>query len=168
MGKVVKQRFQYFAPFRAKDENFADSGLRNGLNPRSLYSKASNVRDLPENHGYMASEPVGTGSRYLHGSGSRFIQPNNDDYYVNGCLKYLEEFGLPSAYTVPGSNIPGSQTEDHIVNSILNTENAGDGPGSLDYDMDGSLLGYYPLKVCFFSSTLGGNISRAAKMSRHF
>merc|ERR1712003_386442 len=35
--------------------------------------------------------------------------------------------------------------KEHTVNSILNTENAGDGPGSLDYDMDGSLLGYYPL-----------------------
>lgn len=131
----------------AKDENYQFSGLRSGLNPRSLQSKASNVRRVDSSSPFMANEPEGVQSQYLHGGGSRYIQPNNDDYYVNGCLKYLEEFDLPSAYTVPGSNIPGSQQEEHTVNSILNTENAGDGPGSLDYDMDGSLLGYYPLVV---------------------
>lgn len=130
----------------AKDEFYQFSGLRNGLNPRSLQSRVSNVRGVDSSSAFMANEPEGVESQYLHGGGSRYIQPNNDDYYVNGCLKYLEEFGLPSAYTVPGSDIPGSQREEHTVNSILNTENAGDGPGSLDYDMDGSLLGYYPLK----------------------
>lgn len=123
-----------------------DSGLRNGLNPRSLFSKASNIRNLPENHPYMASEPVGTDSRYLHGSGSRFIQQNNDEYY-QACKKYLEMAGLPDAYEVPSSNLPGSQKVTYTVNSIENTENRGDGPGALDYDMDGSLLSYSPLKV---------------------
>ena len=86
-------------------------------------------------------------SRYLHGSGSRFIQPNNDEYYIEGCLKYLQEASLPDAYEVPGNSIPGSLEENYTVNSVLNKDHAGDGPGSLDYDMDGSLLGYYPLKV---------------------
>ena len=35
----------------------------------------------------------------------------------------------------------------HTVNSVNNSDHAGDGPGSLDYDMDGSLMGYYPLVV---------------------
>ena len=94
----------------------------------------------------MASEPVGTGSRYLHGSGSRFIQPNNDDYY-RACKKYLDLAGLPDAYEVPSSDLPGSQRATYTVNSVENTENRGDGPGALDYDMDGSLLSYSPLKV---------------------
>lgn len=65
-----------------------------------------------------------------------------------GCRQYLEEFDLPDAYEVPGSNIPGSQTASHTVNSVNNSDHSGDGPGSLDYDMDGSLMGYHPLKVC--------------------
>ena len=60
------------------------SGHRNGLNPRSLSSKASNVRNLPNNHEYMASEPEGQKRQYLHGGGSRYIQQNNDEYYTNG------------------------------------------------------------------------------------
>ena len=131
----------------AKDENYDTSGVRNGLNPRSLKSKKSNIRGLTESSEYFASEPVGVKSRYLHGSGSRFIQPNNDEYYIEGCLKYLQEASLPDAYEVPGNSIPGSLEENFTVNSVLNKDHAGDGPGSLDYDMDGSLLGYYPLKV---------------------
>ena len=60
------------------------SGLRNGLNPRSLGSKASNVRNLPDNHDYMASEPLGQRRQYLHGGGSRYIQQNTDEYYTEG------------------------------------------------------------------------------------
>ena len=131
----------------AKNENYDFSGLRNGLNPRSLTSKSSNVRNLNSGSQYMASEPQHTSSKYLHGAGSRFIQGNNDEYYLQGCLKYLEAKGLPSAYNIPGSNLPGSQKLTHTVNSVDNDANAGDGPGSLDFDMDGSLLGYYPQKV---------------------
>jgi len=130
----------------AQDEDYNWVGHRNGLAPRSLYSKASNVRHLPPNHEYMASEPFESDSVYLHGSGSRFVQPNNDEYY-QACKKYLEEAGLPDAYEVPGSSLPGSIRETHTVNSMLNTGNTGNGEGALDYDMDGSLLGYSPLKV---------------------
>lgn len=133
---------------QTKDENYNLSGFRNGLGPRSLYSKASNVRALPLNHNYMASEPIGTDSMYLHGSGSRFVQPNNDDYY-QACKKYLVAAGLPDAYEVPPSTVPGTPNKAHLINSILNTDNLGNGPGALDYDMDGSLLSYSPLKVCF-------------------
>ena len=66
---------------------------------------------------------------------------------ISGCRKFLEEFNLPDAYEVPGSNVPGSQAESHTVNSVNNSDHSGDGPGSLDYDMDGSLMGYHPLKV---------------------
>lgn len=63
------------------------------------------------------------------------------------CKQYLDEFNLPDAYDVPGNDLPGSQTRTHTVNSVNNSDHAGDGPGSLDYDMDGSLMGYYPLVV---------------------
>ena len=59
----------------------------------------------------------------------------------------MESAGLPDAYQVDGNDLPGSQRNNHTVNSADNTDNAGDGPGSLDYDMDHSLMGYYPLKV---------------------
>ena len=150
-------------------------GFRNGLNPRSLSSKASNTRNLPNNHKYMASEASGVDRRYLHGGGSRYIQENNDEYYTDGlystnlcgtfssqwfvhskylhfilaCKQYLDEFDLPDAYDVPGNNLPGSQKQTHTVNSVNNSDHAGDGPGSLDYDMDSSLMGYYPLVVSF-------------------
>ena len=48
---------------------------------------------------------------------------------------------------MPGSTVPGSQTKTFTVNSVKNTDHAGDGPGSLDYDMDASLMGYQPLEV---------------------
>lgn len=119
----------------------------------------------------MASEPSGVDRKYLHGGGSRYIQENNDEYYTDGkystfcvvlyclslktnfyktilaCKQYLDEFNLPDAYDVPGNDLPGSQTRTHTVNSVNNSDHAGDGPGSLDYDMDGSLMGYYPLVV---------------------
>ena len=63
------------------------------------------------------------------------------------CKQFLDEFNLPDAYDVPGNDLPGSQTRTHTVNSVNNSDHAGDGPGSLDYDMDGSLMGYYPLVV---------------------
>jgi len=131
----------------AKDEEFNFSGLRNGLNPRSLSTAGgNNVRGLPRDHKYMASEPAGSSRRYLHGGGSRYIQENSDEYYTQACKQYLDEFNLPDAYDVPGSSVPGSQTKTFTVNSVLNNQNSGDGPGALDYDMDGSLMGYYPLK----------------------
>ena len=119
----------------------------------------------------MASEPSGVDRKYLHGGGSRYIQENNDEYYTDGqystflcstlllnsenkflqkslaCKQFLDEFNLPDAYDVPGNDLPGSQTRTHTVNSVNNSDHAGDGPGSLDYDMDGSLMGYYPLVV---------------------
>ena len=68
------------------------------------------------------------------------------------CKQYLDEFNLPDAYDVPGNDLPGSQTRTHTVNSVNNSDHAGDGPGSLDYDMDGSLMGYYPLVVSLNSA----------------
>ena len=143
-------------------------GLRNGLNPRSLSTAdGNNVRGLDPNHKYMASERAGEARTYLHGGGSRYIQENTDEYYTRGtrlsklfldfnssnliaCKQYLDEFDLPDAYDVPGSSVPGSQAKTFSVNSVLNKLNSGDGPGALDYDMDGSLMGYYPLEVRLF------------------
>ena len=68
---------------------------------------------------------------------------------ILACKQYLDEFDLPDAYDVPGNNLPGSQKQTHTVNSVNNSDHAGDGPGSLDYDMDSSLMGYYPLVVSF-------------------
>jgi hypothetical protein len=59
----------------------------------------------------------------------------------------LVDADLPDAYQVDGNNLPGSQADNHTVNSIDNEDNSGDGPGSLDFDMDHSLMGYYPLKT---------------------
>ena len=70
-------------------------------------------------------------------------------FIILACKQYLDEFNLPDAYDVPGNNLPGSQKNTHTVNSVNNNQHAGDGPGSLDYDMDGSLMGYYPLVVRF-------------------
>ena len=69
------------------------------------------------------------------------------NFFISACKQYLDEFNLPDAYDVPGSSVPGSQTKTFTVNSVQNNLNSGDGPGALDYDMDGSLMGYYPLKV---------------------
>lgn len=142
-----------------KDENYDLDGLRNGLSPRSLPSKASNIRNIDSGE-YLANEKQGKTSQYLHGGGSRYIQGNNDDYYINGCLKYLDEKALPGAYEVPGNSLPGSHKKTHTLNSVDNTDNAGDGPGSLDFDMDSSLLGYYPQKITKRSDGLCVQIPR--------
>ena len=72
--------------------------------------------------------------------------------YHSACKQFLEAEDLPDAYDVPGSTVPGSQTKTFTVNSVKNTDHAGDGPGSLDYDMDASLMGYQPLEVRFIAN----------------
>merc|ERR1712113_62449 len=116
---------------QAKDENYEFSGFRNGLNPRSLSSRESNVRNLEVNHDYMASESIGVTRKYLRGGGSRYIQKNNDEYYTDACKQFLESAGLPDAYQVDGNDLPGSQRNNHTVNSADNVDHAGDGPDHL-------------------------------------
>ena len=77
----------------------------------------------------------------------------NFNLYFTACKQFLEDEDLPDAYDVPGSSVPGSQSKTHTVNSVKNSDHSGDGPGSLDYDMDASLMGYQPMEVRFTLKT---------------